>query len=141
MIIDHENLMSVDQVITGTAASETVIDFGDNRDVGAGEPLALFIHASEAFAGTGSLTVVLETSADGSFADTVELVSSAPYVEAELGLGAKLLPIRLPRGVQRHLRLNYVVTGDDFTAGKLKAGLVRDLQDQATYPSGFINLA
>ncbi len=141
MILDRENLFSLDQAVTTTAASDLVIDFGSDRDVGAGEPLALFVHVTEAFTGTGTLTVILETSSDGTFAGDVELVRSVAYDDEALSLGARLLPIRLPRGVNRHLRLTYLVTGAAFSAGTVKAGLARALQDKKTYPSAIENLA
>ena len=141
MIIDRENLLSLNQAITNTADSEFVIDFGSDRDVGAGEPLALFVHVTEDFVGTGTLIVVIESSNDEALTGDVELLRSSTYDVSELTAGSRLLPVNLPRGVKRYLQLRYLVGGSAFTGGAVKAGLVRDVQDKKSFPSGIENLA
>ena len=55
--------------------------------------------------------------------------------ETALSRGPNLL---IPRGGRRYLRVNYTVGTGPLTAGTFWAGLVKDVQDTATYASGFV---
>jgi hypothetical protein len=144
MITDKLNAFSERQVVTATAVSTNVIDLGPLggsntvRDIGEGEPVNLFVRVgSTAFAGGTSLQAVLETSlAEGSGYTTL---ASGPVVPlASLTAGARVFEGPIPKGVQRYLRVNYVVVGTMSGGGNLNAGLVETLQGAGNqFSSGF----
>ena len=108
MILDKELMFSDGQAVTATANSTHTLDTGEG-DLGA-SPLELVALSVADATGDGTLVVSLQScdSATGSFAD---MVQSRGLKAADLKAGASLLPIRVPRGVQRCLRLKYTVTG------------------------------
>lgn len=143
MITDKLNTFSAAQVITATAVSTNVIDLGPLsgtntvRDIGQGEPVQLSVRVgSTALAGGTSIQAVLETSlAEGSGYTT--LMSGPVVPVASLGAGAKIFEGPVPTGVQRYLRINYVVVGP-FTSGNVNAGLVETLQNPSnSFGSGY----
>lgn len=121
MIIDQKLMFSGAQVVTSTAESICAVDMG-NGDSGA-SPLELVVLSAANATGDGSLTVSLQSgdSATGPFADVVQ---SRVLKAADLAAGASVLPIRVPRGVRRYLRLKYTVTGT--LSATLTAFLARD---------------
>ena len=108
MIIDKELMFSDAQAVRATAESTRTVDVGDG-DAGA-SPLELVALSATDATGDGTLVVSLQSgdSATGSFTDVVQ---SRGLKAADLKAGASVLPIRVPRGVQRCLRLQYTVTG------------------------------
>lgn len=108
MIIDKNLMLSDGQAVTATANSTHTLDTGEG-DLGA-SPLELVALSAADATGDGTLVVSLQScdSATGSFAD---MVQSRGLKAVDLKAGASLLPIRVPRGVQRCLRLKYTVTG------------------------------
>ena len=108
MIIDKNLMFSDVQAVKATAESTHTVDVGDG-DPGA-SPLELVVLSASDATGDGALVVSLQTcdSATGSFAD---MVQSRSLKVADLKAGASVLPIRVPRGVKRCLRLKYTVTG------------------------------
>lgn len=143
MITDKLNTFSAAQVITATAVSTNVIDLGPLsgtntvRDIGQGEPVQLSVRVgSTALAGGTSLQAVLQTSlAEGS--GYTDLLAGPVVPVASLGAGAKIFEGPVPTGVQRYLRMNYVVVGP-FTSGNVNAGLVETLQNPSnSFGSGY----
>ncbi len=108
MIIDKSLLFSEGQTVSATAAS-TAIDVGKG-DLGA-SPMELVVTVGADAAGAGSLVVSLESSDTTAAGDFTALVSSRSLTSVDLKAGASVLPIQVPRGAKRYLRLNYVVTG------------------------------
>jgi hypothetical protein len=127
MIFDKENMFCEGQAITATAASDNVIDMGQDN-TGRGERVELFIQAVEGFAATGeaTLTVALQDcdTEGGSFAD-LQSTSAIPKADLEAGYRVKL---SLPAEHRRFLRLNFTVATGPFTSGMITAGLVKDTQ-------------
>lgn len=146
MITDKLNMFSgmAGQVVTATAASTDVLDLGPlthgntRRDIGAGEPLYLVIAvlASATAAGAATVNFQLQTSDDNSAWFT--LYDSGATALADMAAGKRPVAVALPRGVRRYLRVNYSVGTGPLTAGTFWAGLVKDIQDNATYASGFV---
>ncbi|MNN10860.1 hypothetical protein D3C81_1237960 [compost metagenome] len=149
MILDKLNTFSDAQAVTATAASTNVIDLGPLthgntvRDIGAGEPVYLFVSvgAAATAGGAATVTIALQTDTVENFATPTNLFVSATFALADMGAGAQLVGIAVPRGVERYLRLNYTVATGPLLTGTFYAGLVKDLQDipgVQQYASGFV---
>lgn len=139
----------------GTTDSANIIDvsqiagskLGLGRDVGVGDDPALLIDIdiNTTFTGaTATLTVTLETAPDdgsGGIGAWTPIESSGAIGVASLVAGYKI-PMQIPPGVQKYLKLVYTVASANFTAGKLIAGIVLDrsqLGPALGYPSGYSN--
>ncbi|MDR2800873.1 MAG: hypothetical protein LBB52_06365 [Desulfovibrio sp.] len=136
MILDAQNLFSKAQAVTATALSTNIVDLGEG-DAGPSERLSLFVSAGPPFTVTGvndaTITVELQTADAATATDltTPVTVASYPVSEDALKAGGKLLAARLPHGMKRYARLNYVVTLGSSTTiadGKITSGLVWDAQ-------------
>jgi len=125
MILDYENRFSDGQAVTATAVSDNVVDFGSDG-AGPGEPLELLVQVSEDFASLTSLQVEVQTSADNSSYSTIASSEDAGVGDLEAGYQFRIRA--LPHGLDRYVRLRYVVTGSNATAGKVDAGIVVDKQ-------------
>lgn len=134
MLFDRNNMFSIDQAITATAASTDQIDLGATgrvvggsanlvRDIGAGNPVPIRIQITEAFNNLTSLTIALQVDDNTSFSSATT-VESVVVPLARLTLGATVTELYyVPRGTnERYARLNYSVTGSAPTTGKITAG-------------------
>lgn len=145
MITDKLNMFSglAGQAVTATAASTDVLDLGPlthgntRRDIGAGEPLYLVIAVLVAAAAAGAATVNFQLQTSDDNATWVTLFDSGSVAMADMTAGKRPVAVAVPRGVRRYLRVNYSVGTGPLTAGTFWAGLVKDVQDTATYASGF----
>ncbi|WP_058545815.1 Bbp16 family capsid cement protein [Pseudomonas fluorescens] len=143
MITDKLNTFSNGQAVTASAASTDVLDLGPlthgntRRDIGAGEPIYLVVAAlTTATAGGAATTnIQLQTSDDNS--TWVTLFDSGSLALSALTAGARPVQVAVPRGVRRYLRVNYIIGTGPLTAGSFFAGLVKDVQDNTKYASGF----
>ena len=108
MIIDKELQFSDGQEVTATGVSTNTVDVGAG-DLGA-SPLELVVLSGAEATGSGSLVVGLETS-DKPDTGFSALVASRSLAAADLKAGASVLPVQVPRGAKRYLRLNYAITG------------------------------
>ncbi|MDO9344837.1 MAG: hypothetical protein Q7T99_15265 [Pseudomonas sp.] len=143
MITDKLNIFSDGQDVTATAASTDVIDLGPltggntRRDIGAGEPIYLVVTMliAAAAAGAATTTIQFQTSDDNSTWVTLYELTSLPL--STLTAGARPVQVAVPRGVRRYLRVNYVIGTGPLTAGRFWAGLVKDVQDNTKFASGF----
>ncbi|VFS64153.1 Uncharacterised protein [Kluyvera cryocrescens] len=127
MILDKLLMFSEKQAVTATAASTDVIDLGPIdgtvRDIGVGEPLEWFVttDATATAAGAATVNVNLQTSADNS--TWVTLASSGDLALSALTAGKRIVSQKVPQGVLRYLRLNYVVGTGPLTAGAFTSGI------------------
>lgn len=133
--------------VTVTAASTDVLDLSVARDLGVtdGPALEVNIHILEAFTASGSATLQIQVQGSTDNSTYYTMAESMAYAVADLTLGRRLLPIKLPmpadtQAAPRYLRLNYVVATGPMTAGKLFAGLNLDRQANRAYPAG-INIS
>jgi len=121
----------------GAASDETVVST-NVIDLGAKDSLVptnyedgdleIQISIPEDFAGGTSVQFVLYTDGDEAFGSAVEVLSTPAIAIASLVSTAN--PIRisgLPAGLERYLRMSYVVVGT-MTAGMVDCALVRDKQ-------------
>lgn len=140
-IIDKFLELSLAQAITVTAVSTNVVDAGATkaasigRDIGSGTPMFLEVSVASTMTGAGTLTIVLQDSADNTtFAD---VLSSAALAVATLTAG-KSYYVPLPAGMRRYVRANYVITSGPFTGGTLNASItdgmnfIRPMPDSLT---------
>jgi hypothetical protein len=135
MIFDRQNEFSNRQVITATAVSTDVLNFGVaqtpkhaanpiTRDLGKGRKPDVRIQVVESFNNLTSLTVELQVDDNEAFSSPrVAMTTTVPL--ARLTRGSIIMPDTLPRGIdEQFMRLNYIVTGTAPTLGRISAGLV-----------------
>ena len=122
MIIDRELLFSKEQEVLASGDS-AVIDLGEAGDA-IGQELTFHTIVNTKFAGLTSLTVAVQTSADG--AAFTDAVLSPAIPAADLTVGKDAFCVRVPKGLKRFVRLAYTVKGTG-TAGKLTAFASKDL--------------
>ncbi|CNE70810.1 Bbp16 family capsid cement protein [Yersinia kristensenii] len=141
MILDKLLMFSESQAVTTTAASTDVIDLGPikgtRRDIGVGTPIEFWatVNTTATAAGAATLSVQLQTSADN--AAWATLYDSSPQPVATLKAGKWLLSTKVPQGVLRYLRVNYVVGTGPLTAGAFTAGMNLDVDANYHYPTAF----
>ena len=123
MLLDTQCLFSDEQAITtGAIVSQNVVKFSKS-DISF---VPLLIQSVSDFSDLTSLKVSVETSADETFQNAVELASST-LLKADLKAGA-VFPINaIPKGNLGYIRLKYTVTGTTETTGKITAGVVAGL--------------
>ena len=132
MILDKENMVSNDQVITVTAPSTDVLDLqgAGLGDMGPGEPLPLMIQATETFtaAGAATLVVTLRTVDNAAMASPSIVLTTQAIPVASLIAGYRFPINFIPHGLERYVDCNYTVATGPMTAGKLVASLVEAYQ-------------
>jgi len=130
MIIDKDLQLSAAQAITADAASTNYIDQG-----AAGDAIRsgfLVVHCDTTFASaddTATLVIKLQSDSDSGFATALvtHYASDALAVgSAELTDGG-MMKIPLPTGLKRYIRAYYDNGTQEFTAGKLDAFIVKDV--------------
>jgi hypothetical protein len=128
-IIEKFLELSLEQVVTTTAATTNVIDAGATksaslgRDIGAGTQLylAYSVNTAATAGGAATVTFALQDSADNSsFADVITTVA-VPV--ASLVAGATYY-LPLPPGMRRYIRGNYTVETGPLLTGKFNASIV-----------------
>lgn len=141
MFIDKLLMFSESQAVTATAASTDVIDLGPikgtKRDIGVGEPLEFWtnVNTTAAAAGAATVNVQLQTSPDNATWTTI--YDSGAMALASLVAGKRVLSTKVPQGVLKYLRVNYVVGTGPLTAGAFTSGINLDVDANYSYPSGF----
>lgn len=143
MILDGQNEFSKNQAITASANSTNVIDTSLARDIGTGEEFYIHINVTETFDDTddnSTVAVALITDDNESLSSpaTVQsLVTLPALTPAGTQLYFRVNPANLVP-FQRYLGLSYTVANGNLSAGKITAGLVRNIQKADTYvASGF----
>lgn len=131
MIIDKQNLLSNDQAIVASAASESVIDLGN--DAAAVQALnekgflEINIAITAAFNTLTTLTFALQSDDDEAFGSATTIWSKAVAL-ADLALGDVVSVPPLPLINEQYLRLYYTVGGSNPSTGAVHAALVLDKQ-------------
>ena len=118
MLLDSQNIFSLNQNVLATAFSTNIIKTGPN-DL---PNIPLLIQAVTTFTGLTSLTVEVQTSEASNFSDAKTLCSSKLLL-ADLKAGARFPINFLPKGNLGYMRLKYTVEGVG-TAGKITAGII-----------------
>lgn len=119
-ILDHENLFSWKQSITGDAFSTNVIDLW-GPDAGGGQPEAVEVIA-EPVDGT-TLVVTVQTSEQ--LATGYEDLQSYDISEASMAKGGNVGGFHLPLGMKQYARLSYTA---DSGPAVVTAGIIDSYQ-------------
>ena len=129
MIFDKLSLFADGTTVPTTENTNTysrVIDLRKNQNIEIDGGLKIYGQVVGAANATGSITTVVQTSADG--ASWTDLASQTQD-------GHRLIGMFLPFGLKRFVRLRFAVGGTALgSAVKVKAGLV-DQFDQGDFPS------
>lgn len=111
-----------------------VLDAGDKRRLGEGNPLYLCVHISKDFTATGAVSVrfVVESSEDPTFpaGGTKESLVSEEFAKEELKSGF-LWYNHAPFGAERYSRFTVKLNGGTLACGEVSAGLVLDVDTAA----------
>ena len=143
MYLDAHQVFSSEQTLTpiaaSTVASTNVIDFGDGSttdadgslELGGGEPVRLVIRIVDAVTTGGTTYVQFQLLTDYAVAfggSAVSIAETYAIGTAVLVAGYEITLSFLPDQVERYLRVNYIISGNDTTAGSVDAFLVIDRQ-------------
>lgn len=150
MILDTLTTFSSAQAITSTVASTDYMDLtplgnglntNSYRDLGQGEPLFLLMDVTTAFAAStaATLSVAVQASSTSTFTSTNTVLTSPTFTSAQLASTDFYWAQQLPPSDQwlPYVRLYYTVTTGPFTAGVVKAGIIKDLARPVAYKTGF----
>jgi hypothetical protein len=137
MILDKLLQFSAAQAITAAAASDSVVDFGEARDLGTGECLYVVVTVTTAFTDSSSdstLTVALEGDSTESFTPdgTQDLFTIPALAAAGNTYIARLQPGSAPLQY-RYNRLKYTPNNGNLSAGAVSAHIAHDIQKYTAY--------
>jgi hypothetical protein len=146
MLTDKLNTFSEAAAVTTTALLTNVIDLGPLsggnavRDIGAGDPLYLYIVVDEAVTASGSATVTFTLESDSvatiDSSATVHL-TTAVIGKATLVAGYEIRLALPPGAYERYLGVRATVATGPLTAGKFTAMLVNAVDTRRDYASGY----
>ena len=126
MILDKKNIFCENQVITESAASENFINQEEAGDAYGSSELFLVISTTDAFTGATSMEIALQTDDNSSFSSPKILFSTGVILEASLTANTVLAKVRLPKGLEKYIRLYMTVDGT-HSKGKLNAFITPDV--------------
>ena len=137
---DSQNIIDVSQIASSAS--------GRGRDVGIGDQadLQIAIEIMTSFAGAGaSMQIELQTAPDnGSGAPgTWSVINMTPVIPIANLVAGQIAYLDIVPGVQKFLKLTYMVTGANMTAGAIVSAIVLDrelLGANLGYPAGYSNL-
>lgn len=134
MFIDKLLQVSNEQVVTASAASTDVIDFGQaNPDSGLNDNVTLSITVDEAAAAAGAATVTFSIQDSADNATFTDVYATAAIGKAALVAGYQVL-IPMPYKLRRYVRVFYTVATGPLTAGKFSAQVVTGVQQNTAKP-------
>jgi hypothetical protein len=127
MIIDKDLQLSTDQVVTVTAPSTDIVDQKAAGD--AYKACWLYIHTKAAATAAGAATVnfQIQTDSDEAFGTVETLWDSGAVALADMALNSNPVKVRLPVGLKRYWRVNYVVGTGPLLTGTFDAFVTMDV--------------
>jgi hypothetical protein len=142
MILDtQEQFSSLQSIVSaaGDVVSPNVYDTGAAADVGIGEEMYIVARLGAAVTSGGAATVqvVLQTDDNVGFATPQEFPLTGALALAALTANTEIAKQRLPIGLERYIRVVYRIGTAATTAGTVDAFLVKDVQANKPYTSGF----
>lgn len=142
MILDADLLFSEDQAITSAADSENVIDLQAVRDIGVGEALYIFVAVTETFDDAGDdSTLKIDLVTDDNESLTSDSVVQTLVTLDALTAAGTIHYFRVPpenlNAYERYIGLAYTPANGNLSAGKITAGIVKDIQAVKEYASGY----
>jgi len=134
MFLDSRLEFSDRQVVTSTATTTNIVDFGQKKPNLGGAPTHLYVvmTVNQTFAGLTGLTLELEES-DQESSGFAAVAKGKELKPADLAVGAQYI-IPMPLHHKRYIRGRYVVAGT-ATAGKVSLHIVNGLQDNEPQPN------
>jgi hypothetical protein len=143
---DSANYVDISPIGNTLIGWHGTANYRDIGSTGEAHDLNVICQVATTFAGSGaSLQVEVQTAPDsgtGTPGSWSPLVLSNVIPVASLTAGTEICRITLPIGVQRFLKLTYLVTGANMTAGAILSFLALDreyLGPAFAYPSGYSN--
>jgi hypothetical protein len=137
MIVDKENTFCEELAVTGDAYATNYIDLGAARDVGNGEQLWVALTVTETFDSAGeaaTLIISLRTDDNTTPSSPTTIAATETIAEATLVAGyQRFIPIP-PHTGERYLHLHFDNGTEVFTAGKISAQVVNQIQKNTHYP-------
>ncbi len=136
---DSANTIDVSQIASSASGRGRDVGIGDNPD------LQIAIEIVGAFAGTGaSMQIELQTAPDSGSGTpgAWSVINMTPVIPVVNLGGGQITYLDIVPGVQKYLKLTYLVTGANMTQGAIVAGIVLDRQlpgPGSGYPSGYSN--
>lgn len=141
MILDGQNLLSEDQVITASAGSSNCIDLSEIRDIAIGEQLFAVFVVTEAFTDGSSdstVAVTLQVDDNSSFTSATDAQVIGTF-GALSAIGARLVvPLALDVLIEQYLRAYYTVANGNLSTGKIFGFITKDVYAVRNYASGFL---
>lgn len=137
MILDSQNQFSAQQAFAATGLSTNVIDLGIQRNIGIGEPMAVFMETDVAPVSTGTYSVAVQTSAAVSMSTPTSLATMT--IGATDVVNTKYAAFIPPtQNCQRYLAL-YATLGGTSPAVTFTAYLLlgKGIQNDQYFTSGF----
>jgi hypothetical protein len=126
MYIDKQlTFSSLQGSITTSAASENYVDLGVGGDAYDKE-LYIVARVGTAFANATSMSIDIQTDDNTSFSSPDTIGTSGAIAEADLTTNTIVYKARLPKGLQRYLRVFYTVDGT-HNAGTIDCFLTTDI--------------
>lgn len=118
-----------DAAITASTASTNIVDLGA-ADLGKTGGMEFFVQVTEAFNNADSLAIKAQTASNAAFSVPIDLPVQETHLLSNSGLtlNSQLFKVPVPMGVKQYLRLYYTVAGTPPSTGKIRAGLVTNLQ-------------
>jgi hypothetical protein len=136
MIIDAFLKISSAQSLTATAASTDHIDFGADREIGAGEPMALVVSVPGTVTNGSvtALTIAWQADDNSGFSSARSVASTDAIPIAEVVTGARwVIPLPADYRNERYGRANYTFTGSGGTIPVDAFVLPLNLVDKLAY--------
>jgi len=117
MYLDAQDLFSDAQALTGNVVSTNIIDFGQDRNIGIGEPLVVVVGIDVAAGGTTpTLQVTIQADDNSGFASPGTVATGPTWAAAVLTAGAQfVIPVPPDLLTERFMRLSYTVGGTSPT--------------------------
>lgn len=147
MLLDAQILFSDDQLLSaasvGANASTNIYDgLAADRDLGKGDLLWFYamVTVTATSGGAATLDIQLQTDNAVGFGSAVTLYSTGAQALATVAKGFQVR-VPVPIGGKRYYRVNYQVGTAVFTAGKIKAAFVKNVDAQQFYPRGAFGVA
>lgn len=129
---------------TTTSVGTKVIDFGSARNMGVGNPIAVFIQNDVALADSGSnstMTITLEggSTVSGETIQSPVTVQTLGTFAASSPAGTKFEAYLNSSVNYKYLGIKYTVANGDLTSGSatFTAGLKGQIEQFKAYPSGY----
>jgi hypothetical protein len=134
MIIDKLLQVSNEQVVTASAASTDVIDFGQvNPNSGLNDNVTVSITVDEAAAAAGAATVTFSVQDSADNSTFTDVLATQAIGKATLVAGYQVL-IPVPYRLRRYFRVYYTVATGPLTTGKFSAQIVTGVQQNVAQP-------